>query len=239
MALPRERDSYELYTDQVVYFGARLAANPETASLAEVVDKLVDELDEAYVALRDARRAEMRARARRDHQDGLGDQQVRRFKRRIDVFGDANLTQRLFPRGVTHAVAPRGRAQVERLSNLVIAIEELASSPRVAAHVDVDEINEILAKGKATVMEARDSLGALVDDCEAEALNVARAVDGFGFLRGDGVARLGAVVGELRAKLGGDSKAAYAYTLSRGEGGGRDEASDEDVAEPNEAPAEA
>ena len=230
MALPRERDSYEVYTDSVVYFGARLAANPDTASLAEVIDKLLDELDAAYDALRDARRTEMRARARRDHQDGLGDERVRRFKRHVDVIGDEYLIQRLFPRGLTYTVAPRGRAQVDRLSKLVVAIEELAATPQVAAHVDVDEINEILVKGKATVAEARDALGGFVDDHEAETLEVSRKVNDLNFLRRDGVERLGAVMGELRAKLGGDNKAAYAYTLPRSEGSGGEV---EDAVEPD------
>jgi hypothetical protein len=85
------------------------------------------------------------------------------------------------------------------------------------------------------------TVGELVDDCEAEALGVARTLDGFSFLRSEGIARLGAVLGELRAKLGGDGKAAYAYTLARGEGsGGGDEPDDDaDDDEADEAPDEA
>lgn len=235
MALPHARDSYEAYTAQLVYFGARLAAKPETASLASPVETLLTELDVAYEALRDARRAEMRARARRDHQDGLGDEYVRRFKRQVDVIGDEFLIQRLFPRGVAHTVAPRGRAQVERLSKLVLAIEELAATPQVAAHVDVDEIKDLLAKGKATVAEARDALGVLVDDHEADALEVSRKVNDLNFVRSEGLERLGAVIGELRAKLGGDNKAAYAYTLPRPEGSGGEVEEEEDAGEPDDA----
>ena len=57
-----------------------------------------------------------------------------------------------------------------------------------------------------------DKLTPIIDDWEAESLEVARAVDAFAFVRSDGIGRLGAVLGELRAKLGGNSKAAYGYT---------------------------
>lgn len=220
MALPREKDSYESYTDQIVYFSARLAAVPELASLAEPVDELLKELDDDAAALREARRAEVRARALRDHRDSLGDDQVRRFKRRVDVVGDDQLTQRLFPRGVAYATAPRGRPQIERLHKLMLAIEELETSPRVAAHPEVEEIKEILDKGKSTLGPLTAELTAAIESWEAQTLDVARAVDTFAFRRSDGVARLGAVMGELRAKLGGDPRAAYAFTQSARSGAG-------------------
>lgn len=226
MALPRETDPYESYTDQLVYFAARMAANPDTASLAEGVDKLVDEIDGVYLTLRQARRDEIRTRARRDHEDGVGDGQVRRFKRRLDVLGDPELSARLFPRGVTHTVSPRGRPQLERLAQLARAIDELAISPRAAAHVDADELSDILSQGQATVSGLIAHLTPVVEAWEQEAIEVARAVDGFAFARSEGVARLGAILGELRAKLGGNSKAAYAYTQqarSSGGGGGVEE----------------
>ena len=232
MGQPRKSDTYESYTDQLVYFRARLLANPDTASLAESIEKVLTKLDADNEAIRDARRAEVQARAQRDHQDGLGDAQVRRFKRRIDAIGDAELTQRLFPRGLNHVIAPRGRAQIERLSALVQAIDELAASPRVAAHQDVEEIKEVLDKGKATLADARDKLATIVEAWEAEVRKVARAVDELNFDREEGVDQFGAVLGELRAKLGGDAKAAYAYTQQRTDGASEseDEAEAEDEA---------
>ncbi len=212
MALPRGTDPYDTYTDQLVYFGARLAANPDTAALAEPVHALLAELDQAFSTLRDARRAELRARARRDHRVGLGDAQVRRFKRRVDVFGDRDLGRRLFPRGLAHAIAPRGRPQLARLAKLATAIDELSASPRIAAHPDGAELQALLDEGKAKLAELSAELTPIVEAWEAEAVDVTRAADTFAFLRRDGISRLGAVLGELRAKLGGDVRAAYAYT---------------------------
>ena len=234
MGLPRDTDSYESYTDQLVYFAARLEANPETASLAESVFELLGLIDADNDAIVQARRAEIRARARRDHQDGLGDAGVRRFKRRIDAVGDGDLAQRLFPRGLKYAIAPSGRSQLERLNKLVQAIDDLAASPRVAAHPEVEEIKEVLDKGKTTILEALDKLSPLVDAWEAEVLDVARAVDAFRFRRSQGRRQLGAVMGELRAKLGGDEKAAYAYTQQdrpSGAGGGEEAVEDDAPAE--------
>lgn len=227
MGLPRHTDTYESYTDQLAYFGARLEANPETASLAAKVYELLDLIDADNQALVQARRTELRARARRDHQDGQGDIKVRRFKRQLDAVGGVDLSKRLFPRGLKHAISPNGRAQVERLSKLVQSIDELAASPRVAAHERVDEIKEVLDKGKAAIVEALDKLSPVVEAWEAEVAEVSRAVDAFRFHRAQGRAQLGAVMGELRAKLGGDEKAAYAYTQqerSNGSSGGEDEA---------------
>jgi hypothetical protein len=212
MALPRDTDPYDSYTDQLVYFSARLAANPDTAPLAEAVEMLLTDIDAGNEKLRLARRDEIRARARRDHQDGIGDAKVRRFKRHVDVIGDSYITSRLFPSGIGHTVAPRGRPQLDRLAKLAQAIEEFAASPRAAAHAEADEIKEILDKGKITVAEVTDTLTPIIDAWEEETLEVARAADAFSFVRSDGIGRLGAVLGELRAKLGGNSKAAYAYT---------------------------
>lgn len=237
MALPRDTDPYEPYTDQLVYFGARLAANPDTAALADAVDKLLDNIDVAHDKLRLARRDEIRARARRDHEDGLSDTRVRRVKRGVDVLGDPEISSRLFPRGVGYTVAPRGRPQLERLAQLALAIDELAASPRAAAHADAEELGAILGKGKATLAELIATLTPVVEAWEAEALDVARAVDGFSFVRSEGVAQLGAVLGELRAKLGGNSKAAYGYTQQgRTSGGGGSE--DEEAVAGAEAEAE-
>ncbi len=223
MPLPRDTDPYDPYTDQLVYFAARMAANPITASLAEPVEALLAEVDASQAKLREARREEIRARARRDHEDGVGDKVVRRFKRGVDVFGDRDLSARLFPSGVGHTVAPRGRAQLDRLATLAQAIQDLHDSPRVAAHAEADEVKDILAKGKTTIAEVIASLTPIVDAWEQQSLEVARVTDAFAFIRSDGVARLGAVLGELRAKLGGNSRAAYAYTQQARTGSTADE----------------
>lgn len=220
MALPRETDTHESYTDQLIYFIARLAANPHTAALVEPAEALLAQLDDGDAALTEARRAEIRARARRDYSDELSDTQIRKFKRRIDVVGDRELSSRLFPRGVTHTVAPRGRPQLERLDKLLVAMTEVGASPRVAAHADADEIKKVLDEGKATLGDYRAKLEVAITGWEAESLAVARASDAFNFARSEGVGQLGAVLGELRAKLGGDARAAYGYTQQGRSGGG-------------------
>src|SRR5690606_2109043 len=116
MALPRPQDTYEDYTDQLVYFRARLAANPLVAALAPPVDALVEQLDAEHEALRAAQRAEVRARARRDHEDDGSDEGLKKLRRRLKVVSSDHFAiGRLFPKGVKHVVAPRGRAQLERI----------------------------------------------------------------------------------------------------------------------------
>lgn len=235
MALPRKTDPYESYTEQLVYFSARLAANPHTESLAEGVEALLSEIDASHEAVLVAKRAEVRARALRDHHDSLGDARVRRLKRRLDAI-DTQLSPRLFPRGIRRVVEPRGRPQIDQLGKLGQAIESLAGSPRTAAHADADEIEQVLEHGLAIVAEFVATLTPLVEAWEDETLFVARAADVFNFRRDEGVARLGAMLGELRARLGGDARAAYAYTQPpRRNRSSGDEAAIEDGAELEEA----
>jgi len=82
----------------------------------------------------------------------------------------------------------------------------------MAAHADADEWKGRLDKGKHLVRELHVKLTPIIETWEAEVLDVARAVDAFAFIRSEGIGRLGAVLGELRAKLGGNAKAAYSYT---------------------------
>lgn len=139
--------------------------------------------------------------------------------------------QRLFPRGLAHTIAPRGRPQLDRLNKLMQAITELEASPRVAAHPQVEEIKETLDKGKAMLAPLITQLTEIIEAWEGEALEVARAVDALSFRRSDGVGRLGAVMGELRAKLGGDARAAYAFTQSARSGSSAEDDADEAPAE--------
>jgi hypothetical protein len=213
MALPREQDTYDDYTDQLVYFSARLAANPEVATLAPTVDALIDELDTDFEALRAARRAEVRQRARRDHQDTLGDRSIKRFRRRLQVDpGWSFAIDRLFPKGVAHVTAPRGRPQLERLDKLVAATDALLASEQLQAAPEAEELQAILEAGKAAAVEAVAALRTCIEQWEAEDLAVVRARDAFNFRRTEGVGRMGAVLGQLRALLGGKARAAYAYT---------------------------
>src|SRR5690606_9937006 len=155
MALPRETDTYEDYTDQLVYFSARLAANPTVEALAPAVDAVLEQLDAEYEALRAARRAEVRARARRDHQDGLGDEDTKRLRRRLRIVSDQHFAVgRIFPKGVSHVVAPRGRPQLERLDALVTATDDVLASPQLAADPDAAELRPMLEAGRATAVEA-------------------------------------------------------------------------------------
>lgn len=235
MALPREQDTYEDYTDQLVYFSARLAANPVTEVLAPKVDAIVDELDAGYEALRAARRAEVRARAKRDHQDGLGDEQLKKVRGRLRVVGnDHFVIGRVFPKGLAHVIAPRGRPQLDRLDALVTAIDDVLASPQLAADADGDELRTILDNGKTTAVDARAALGTRIEEWEATTLAVARARDAFNFHRADGVGRAGAVLGELRSLLGGSVQAAYGYTQS-----GRSKSGPAELAEPEADAAEA
>lgn len=230
MALPTRKDSHGSYTDQLIYFSARLAADPKTSGLAEQVEELVVSVDEANRELVEARRAEVRARALRDHRDQHGDTAVRRFSRELGVAEDARfVVERLFPRGVRYATAPRGRKQIERLEQLRTNTNELLGSERLAAHVEAEELGASLEQGRATLDGLIKELGAAVESWEARALEVARARDAFDFRRSDGIARLGAVIGELRALLGGSSAAAYAYTApARRASGSDDEYGDEE-----------
>ncbi|MEM9461663.1 MAG: hypothetical protein AAGF11_46300 [Myxococcota bacterium] len=213
MALPREKDTYEDYTDQLVYFSARLAANPEVAALAAQVDALIDELDAAFEALRAARRAEVRARAMRDHRDGLGDQSIRRYRRRLRIVSDQHFAvDRIFPKGVGHTVAPRGRPQLDRLEALIATTNAVLESSQLASDPEAEDLRPILEAGRDTATETLAALREQIDQWDAQSLAVARARDEFNFRRADGVGRLGVVIGELRAQLGGNSRAAYAYT---------------------------
>lgn len=213
MALPKETDSHASYTDQLVYFSARLDADPTTAKLAAKVDALVDDLDDAALALRKARRAEVRARARRDHRDNLGDREIQRFRRRIRSFETVEfVTARLFPRGVKHTIAPRGRPQLERLGALLRSIDELLGSTRLEAYVESKDLQSLLEQGKQQVEDTREGLREQIVAWEAQVLELSRARDAFNFHRSNGRARVGVVLGELRAVLGGSQRAAYSYT---------------------------
>lgn len=213
MALPRESDTYESYTDQLVYFSARLGADPKTAALAAGVDEILEGLDETAAAVRAARRKEVRARAQRDHNDAIGDARTKQFKRRLDVVSDPSfIVERLFPKGVAHMVAPRGRPQLQRIEALLVAIDEVIASPRLAAHAEAEELHAALAAGKQAVTQSIEELREVIEAWEATVLEVSRSRDTFNFHRADGIARLGAIVGELRAVVGGSNNAAYAYT---------------------------
>ena len=213
MALPRDKDPYDSYTDQLVYFSARLGANPETAALAIKVDSILTELDQAFEALRATRRAEVRKRAERDHRDGRGDLDVRSYRRRLGAVADIDfVTTRLFPKGVGHVVAPRGRPQLERLDKLVHDTDAVLASPRLAAHPNAAELTATLGDGKQSLVSAVAKLREVIEAWEAQVLEVSAARDVFNFRRADGIGRLGAILGELRALLGGSNSAAYGFT---------------------------
>ena len=228
MARPRPSDSYSSYTDQLVYFGARLAADPLTAELAPQVAEILTAIDDAQLAVREARRAEVRARALRDHRDKVGDDRVRKYKRRVDVVEADFVDERLFPQGVYFVVAPRGgRTQLERLEQLDTGTKELLGSPRLGAHAESEELTEILQGGEALLAELIPELRSVVEQWEEQTLEVARARDLFEFRRAEGVAKLGAVIGELRVRLDGSSRAAYAYTQPARSREGDEDAPDE------------
>ncbi|WP_106392934.1 hypothetical protein [Enhygromyxa salina] len=221
MALPKGNEKYETYTDQLVYFSARLAADPKTAGIAESVETVLKGVDEAQALLTDARRDEVRARALRDHKDEIGDRKVRRYRRQVDVVEDVTfVVDRLFSRGLNYLTAPRGRAQLDRLSTLHSATDDLLASEQVSAHPEADELRATLEQGKATLAGAIDELEKAVTGWEAQTVELARARDLFRFRRSNGVSQLGAVLGELRALLDGDVRAAYSYTApARSRGG--------------------
>jgi hypothetical protein len=213
MALPREQDTYDDYTDQLVYFSARLAADPAVACLAAKVDGLLEELDADFDGLRAARRAEVRTRAKRDHQDKLGSNRVKKYRRHLRVVPDPKFAiERIFPKGTAHVVAPRGRARIERLEALIAATGGVLASPRLELNANTEELREILRAGKVAATGALEALRTCIEQWETERLNVVRARDAFNFRRAQGVRRLGVVLGELRARLGGSARAAYAYT---------------------------
>jgi hypothetical protein len=230
MALPSASDSYRTYTDQLVYFSARLQADPLTTELAPQVDELLASIDDAHFLLREARRAEIRARARRDQRDEHGDARVRKYNRRLAVLEEARFVrERMFPKGVQHTVDPRGgRTQLGRLEQLREVTSELLVSPRVVQHPEAKELVEVLEGGKQLLDEIIAELGEVVEHWEQQSRELGRARDLFEFRRHEGVGTLGAVLGELRVLVGGSSKKAYGYTQpARTRNGGKGEAVDE------------
>ena len=215
MALPNGNEQYGNYTDQLVYFGARLAADPKTAEIASSVDAILDGVDESHERLREARRDEVRARALRDHKDDIGDTKVRRYRRQVKVIENVGFVdERLFSRGLAFLTAPRGRAQIERLTSLRATTQDLLASEQVALHPEGAELRETLEGCAAMIGAAAEELELAVSEWEAQAMELARARDLFRFRRSNGVAQLGAVLGELRALLNGSARAAYSYTAS-------------------------
>ena len=85
-------------------------------------------------------------------------------------------------------------------------------------------------------VDASAALRVQIEAWETETLDLARARDAFNFHRSDGLSRLGMVLGELRATLGGSQRAAYGYTQSNrtsgpvaSEGVSQDEEPDTDL----------
>lgn len=214
MGLPDSNEEYHSYTDKIVYISARLAADPNTEVAAGIIERVLESIDEAERRLCKARREEVRARARLDHVDALGDKQLGRFRRQLDVYeSGVFIRNRLFPRGLTQLTAPRGRAQVELLAKQRGALEDLLASDQLDAHEDAQELRAVLEGGEQMLDELMVELHDAACAWEQRNEDLARAGNLFRSRRSSGVAQLGVVMGELRTLLGSSSQTAYACTV--------------------------
>ena len=214
MGLPESNEEYHSYTDKIVYISARLAADPKTEIAADIISQVLASIDEAQLMLRDARREEVRARARLDHVDALGDKQLGRFRRQLDVYeSGVFIRNRLFPRGLAQQAAPRGRAQLEVLTKQRAALEDLLASDQLGTHEDALELRAVLEGGEQMLDELMIELDEAAGEWERCNEELARAGDRLRSRRASGVAQLGVVMGELRVLLGSSSRTAYACTV--------------------------
>ncbi|MBI4618303.1 MAG: hypothetical protein HY720_32195 [Planctomycetes bacterium] len=216
MALPDPRTNSEDFADELVYFSARVAANPKTAHLAATLDEEIEAVDGAHETNRDRRRDEIRSRARRDFIDSEGDDEIASFRKELGGYAphDHDVVRKTFPDGVRAVVAPTGVEQLKRLKDLVERIELALRSPALAAEPakKKEKIEAVLTAGKETAQGYAKRLGPAVEVWKAALTEHGVAKDSDQATRQLAYARAGGVLGLLREALGGSRAAADAYT---------------------------
>lgn len=215
MALPSIDLPAEDFADELAYFEAQAAADPnvDVAAVAAEIAPLALTVEEGHAGHRKAIRAEVRMRAIRDSADRQCNTAIQTFRRELaGVTAPEHPTlKEVFPKPVKYEISPTGAEQAQRLQELLGRIGLALAAPHLPRDPNVAKINRVLQEGQESLKVCLERLEEAIAGWQPTLNGVKDARGKLNDAKTQALAKAGGVIGKLRGILGSD-EAAYSYT---------------------------